>query len=279
MPRSEASYALTDAYRRQLLALRDAAVATATAAWAAINPSDLDGTYAAWAAAAAAVTAASGRMAVAATSSYLEEFLGRELDVAGVTVPAVDLERAEQGRDGRPLIETLQPPLYTIKSTLLQRRPLEQALASGLARAVRTVSVEVMADGRDTLDEISRQDTRIVGWRRATTGGPCGACLAAATGAIQHTDVVLRVHAHCRCVKEPVVAGVQERIRRPSGQELFDRLTPTEQDNLFAGRGGQAKADLVRDGDVPLEALLTAQPKARAVDDIVETPLSALTSS
>ncbi|HTE62876.1 MAG TPA: hypothetical protein VK631_21155, partial [Solirubrobacteraceae bacterium] len=111
---------------------------------------------------------------------------------------------------------------------------------------------------------------RVIGWRRVTRGG-CGACLAAADNIVQRGD--LKVHPHCECTAEPVLAGVSDSIVRPSGREVFASWPQEQQDALL----GPEKAALIRSGEVPFERLIAPQPMAIAPDGLTEAPLAALT--
>ena len=119
-------------------------------------------------------------------------------------------------------------------------------------------------------------EDRVKGWRRVIGGNPCGACLAEADGRTHDPTDPFRRHSHCRCVREPVVRGVPDRYRRPTGREHFDALTPEGQAALFHGRGGEEKAALIRSGAVPLEALVKREPQVVTPDQFTEAPLGDL---
>jgi hypothetical protein len=279
VPATREALRLTDAYRAQLLGVRQRTVGLARQQWAQVNREDLDGSFAAWLGATAAVVELAQATGAGAADAYLAAYLTAEL---GRRVPAQGLDLAAYaGRagDGRALPDALRPALLTVKVALVERRPPDVALRMGLNRAVRTIAREVLGAPRRALADAMGAHERVAGWRRATSGNPCGACMGAATGALHASDEALDVHDHCRCVTEPVVRGVRERHRRPTGRQLFDALTTAQQDELFAGRGGAEKAELIRSGAVPLEALITRCAMATTADQITETPLSQLTPS
>ena len=60
--------------------------------------------------------------------------------------------------------------------------------------------------------------------------------------------------------------------QRPTGQEMFDAMTPAEQDAQF----GPAKAKALREGRIKLEDLVDRSPMATGEDFITEKPLDAL---
>jgi hypothetical protein len=82
----------------------------------------------------------------------------------------------------------------------------------------------------------------------------------------------MKVHDHCKCTSEPIVRDIPDRYPRKDGQQIFDAMTPTEQDTLLGGE----KAQLIRSGQVPLAALIEVSPMRAIPDQITEAPLEAL---
>jgi hypothetical protein len=144
---------------------------------------------------------------------------------------------------------------------------------------MRGATGQVLAAGRTAMDDMTQADQQIIGWRRVAAANACGVCLGAATGAIQQDAEVLLCHDSCRCIKEPVVRGVRDTVQRPTGTEVFDGLSPADQDALFAGTGGAAKADLIRSGQIDLSDLARTVPQTSRPDQLVEAPLSALVNA
>lgn len=277
MPSTEQSLALTAAYRARLLTVRRQAVTTAAVAWSSLlDITDLDRSFARWLAGTVATTTRAQASAATLSDAYLSAFITAELatDVAplGIDVGAF----AGISSTGRSLAELLRPSLFTVKAAIGEDRPAAEALRLGQGRAARSVGVETDAAGRSALDEALQESPHVSGWRRVTSRRPCGACIAASTGAIQRTEKVLLVHPHCSCTKEPVVAGAPDGLQRATGSDLFHAMSKTEQDDLFAGRGGEAKAALVRNGDVALSELITHADQRSGQTVITETPLVAL---
>lgn len=272
MPASERSLAITDAYRRRLILLAERVVSRASADWQQLlELRDLDGSHARWIERASVLLAAAQRAGVILTTAYLTAFLSSELG-RPANAQAVDAEQfVAKSRDGSPITEALVPSLYTVKAAIKDGKNSTAALAEGLARARRVVEFDTLDAPRNALDSMIAGDGRIVGWRRVTSGG-CGACIAAATGAIQREATVLKVHDHCKCTKEPVISEVVELAHRPTGREMFDSMPPSAQDELL----GAEKASLIRSGSVPLERLIAISPMETTPDQITEAPLSAL---
>lgn len=284
MAASRESLRLTDNYRRRIVALRRTTIAALYASWE-LDEDNLDRSFARWLAGAEVALSAAQRTAAVLADVYVAGFVGSELGVPSAPLGLDPGAFAGRSGDGRPLREALTPPLYTVKRAIGAGRPIASALVSGRARAVRTASVELDAAADGALDSVLIARDEVVGWRRVSSSGSCGACLAAVTGAVQADARPLLRHPHCRCTKEPVVAGVPDKFTRPTGQDLFDAMTAAEQNRLFAGRGGEAKAELLRSGKVTLEDLSTetrfnnvGARGGRGTFDpmIVETPLEEL---
>lgn len=274
MPANSRSLELTDAYRRQLLSLRVRTNQVVVRSWQ-LDPAALEQSFAGWHDTATTLTTAAQAQGVLATQAYLASYLGSETGRAQTIDPVDPARYVGLSRDGRPLGELFTPPLYTVKLSLAQGLPFLRASQMGRARAMRSVNFEVLEAARSSLDDSMRTNRRVVGWRRVPAGSACGACLAAATGAIQDTDATLLVHRGCACTKEPVVRDVKERVHRPTGEQQFRSLTEPQQDALFAGRGGAEKAQLIRDG-LPFSALITHEHEHLGDDTFTETPLDAL---
>jgi hypothetical protein len=276
VPAQERSVELTNAYRGRLVAMRHTAARATRVSFARIDPDDLDGSYAAWQQTATALLGATKRQGAALSQRYLAAYISSE---TGRRATVADIDPDAYGavdRMNRPLERSLLPPLLTVKIRLGQGAAFPAALAAGAARMTRTVAGESMAAPRQALGDLMAAQDDVIGWHRVTTGNACGACLAAATGALRADDEVPEAHDACQCVAEAVIAGARNTIRRPTGREVFLAKSDAEQAALFHGRGGAEKAKLIRDGDVPFEALIAHDHRAEMPDGITEAPLSAL---
>lgn len=269
MPAESRSLIVTDAYRRQLAALRARADQAARRNWARITPDDLDRTFPGWATITAAAIAqlqvSAARLSAGYLAAFLTTELGRPTRPRGTTGEYVAVSR-----DGRPILEALTPPLFTIKQAIADGRDHPTALRLGLARATSIAGEDTLHAARATLDDLTVSEQRVVGWRRVTGGG-CLACLGAATGAIQADSELLETHPGCQCSKEPVVADVEERIPRPTGADIFAAMSDSEQDSRFG-----LKAALIRTGQATLADAVQRDAMAVLPDGITEAPLKAL---
>lgn len=274
MAASSASLALTDRYRDLLLQLRFRVTATTARTWGMLDPGNLDESYADWRTHALAVVQAAKVQGVAQADAYLAAYLASETG-REVLAQGIDPEPYMDTEDGRSLAWALTTPLLTVKMALA-RGDSGQALQLGLHRAARAISGEVMGAPRRALHDLMEESSQVKGKRRVTSANACGACLALADGQVMDLGEHLRVHGHCRCITEPVVKGVRERVWRPTGRQSFDAMTPEEQAALFHGRGGAEKAELLRSGAVPFAALVCNQDQAVGPPTFTEAPMSAL---
>lgn len=275
MAATEQAIALTNAYRQRQTQITQNILAIVASLWRAINPDQIAQTYPQFLLPAVRAVTVGQQVAGGLAAGYLPAFIAAET-AKPTTLDLNPAARAGLTVDGRPLEQALQRGLLQVKLALSTGRPVGQAMDTGLGFVVRTARTEVPQAGRDVLAQGMRQTHLVHGWVRVTSPRPCGACLARA-GEFEPDSHTITVHAACQCTAEPVVKDVPNRYPRPTGQQIFDRMTPAEQDTLFAGRGGADKAQLIRDG-LPLKDLVTVQDSHNSGRWITETPLSALTA-
>jgi hypothetical protein len=213
-------------------------------------------------------------LAAQLADSYTAAYASQEL---GQRVAPLGLRPGDYatGLDGREIPDVLAAAGIEVKTALKDAKAPEAALALGLGRAQRTAGFEIVQTGR-LAQRDAMQRPEVLGWRRALSAGACGACMGSATGAIHPVGDMPRVHRHDRCVAEPVIRGVRDRVERPTGEQIWHRMTPAAQDTIFSNRGGAQKADLIRSGAVSLPDLVAPSPMASIADEITETPLAAL---
>lgn len=275
MPGNPASLRLTDGYRTAQLGLRRTAAIRVAAMWN-LNFDDLDRSFSLWLGPAAALLGAAKAGTVHLSDAYVAAFVTSE--TGQLTAPAgIDpAPYATLARTGRPLAAALAPALYTVKARLADGADPAVASFGGQARAVRATVEETQAAADDSLADAFDAQPAVRGWRRVTSGRACGACLAMAGGEIEEPGTPMDRHVNCGCTKEPVIEGVPDRVTRPTGSQIFDRMSAVEQDDLFAGRGGEQKAELVRSGAVDLADLVRPVDQRFGQSLITETPLEAL---
>lgn len=269
MPAKQGSVRITDAWRSRQYALVDVAVRAVRASWHNLDWEDLDGSFGRWLTASTTTVTFAQRESVRLADAYLAAYVSSELDTT-VTPRGVDVdEYAGRTRTGDELRRGFAPALIAVRYAIVQRRSREEALFSGLARAVKATRSAVMDASRRALADMMRDESRVVGARRVTRG-TCGACMALAGERVDEGRP-LESHPNCTCVPEPIVRGVRETVQRPTGEQMWEAMSRSEQDRFFIGRGGADKAELIRTGAVALAALV-----ARSRDgQITERPVVA----
>jgi hypothetical protein len=267
MPAAESSLRITEAYRARLFGLRSQLERRAELLWPTIEGLD-DFT---WTNKAAAATQNAQREAVALTGAYLSAFLSSEVGTR-TRGPILDTRRySGLSRDGRPLRDALRSPMIGVRFKLKEGATPEEALAYGLNRAKRMVSVDYDHAHRTALLDGLAADERFQGWQRAVTG-TCGACAGdiAVEVSTNLPSIPLQVHPNCQCVTQPVVTGVPQTITLPTGTEIFNAKSTREQDEMV----GPKAAAAVRAGSVGLEELVERSPLDSDQDDfITQKPL------
>lgn len=275
MAATEQALRHAEAYRAQLLQYRQTALSLLADSWPPASASQLGQ----WVQYSARVLEHYQGLGARLASNYIAAVESAELRQAIAAAPVNLADYAGTTRGGIPLQAAIATTVdRTTRAAQAAGYEQRDVTRMALQAAQRNVAYELLATPDEALTDLMGADGRIRGWRRIARPGACGACLAAANGQIRPAGEEIERHPHCQCIQELIVAGVQDRFRPPTGQELFDGLTPAAQDALFYGRGGAAKADLIRSGDVPLSALITRAPRGPDRPDVItETPLAALT--
>lgn len=274
---NESSLLITDSYRDQAAAAaEEGGLEIERGFEELVSWTDIDGGFDRFAIfAAASVAGYQAREAILAdsyVSSYLTNELGERIAPQGISTAKYALT----DQFGRSIRRALEPPIYTFKLAILKNVAVPIAQKLGSARARRIATTMIAHAGREAMTDLMTASPYIDGWIRVARGTACGACLALADGRVHDPDQPFRGHPHCRCVQEPVLTGDRGRVSRPTGQQIFNSKSKAEQDALFEGRGGAAKADLIR-GGMPLTDLVEDLPmKLGGVPMVSEKPLSAL---
>lgn len=273
MPAGPDSLAVTDAYRRRLLVRAERAAGDVARRWDEITAEgDLDQAVLRWLEESTVALVAAERTATADTNAYLGDYVTAESGERSSDAPTDTRDSIDPQATRLALVTGV-----AAAALLLARlRGRQDAITAGRLRAARAARSHITDTVRATLARAMTAHERVVGWRRVTSSRPCGACLAAATGAVRATSDVPARHPSCSCTAEPVVAGVPERVHRPTGQERFDALSSRAQDRLFDGRGGAAKAGLLRTRAAALDDLSSTSTDRAGRISITEAPLAKL---
>lgn len=271
MPRNQRSLQLTDLYARRLKAVVGRVEALADSRWN-LDPDDFDGSYGSWRDVAVQAVSQAQRQNLRLTNGYLAAFLTSESG-RRISPPSVDPEKyVGKSRDGRDLADAWDSPLIKAKVAVKDGHTPEEASDIAKAGALALVGLDAYYGARGPMAEQMRLTAEVIGFRRVTVGATCGACLGAATGTVLPVDTDFHIHPSCDCVSEPVVKNVPDTAKRKTGDQIFNELTPAEQN----ARLGDEAAEAVRNGDVNLTDLVGQSPMATEPDFITQKPLSEL---
>lgn len=185
------AYRLAQGYRVLGVQLADATAAAALAAHDRLGSR-------AFAAAGAALIARAQVRAVDLSAAFLADLLTLELR-RPTAAPALD------------------PGAYADPDHL--GRALRTA-AGDPASVARVARSEPLWAARTSLRDGMTASGQIDGWRRLTGARVCPFCAALADGSVLPPWVDVRTHPHCSCVALPVVRGVPDRHRPPTGDAL-----------------------------------------------------------
>jgi hypothetical protein len=255
MPATERSLLLTNTYRDRVAQLSDRVGQLAAHRWQTVTLDDLDRTHAAWLAYTVAAILQAQRTGTRLAAAYLAAFIASETDTPIQPLPVTDTG-VGLAEDGQPAQVPLGKTLIGVLAALKDGKPPEVALAEQSHRATRLAAGATIAAPRAALAEHIATHDEIVGWRRVTHGG-CGACLASAARPYEKGEP-LHVHPHCHCTQEPVIRGVEERVKRPTGPEVFAAMSREQQDQSLGPDAAQA----VREGRVAWPDLIAVQEMA-----------------
>lgn len=186
--------------------------------------------------------------------------------------------------------EVIDPSGQTVARSLrkITAREWERAARSAVddvavrtAAMARTIDARLSEQWRAGMGDQMNDQPEVIGWRRRANPGACGACLALADGTIHETSEAMATHPRCRCSPEMVIRGVNDDDwGRPTGEEMFQRMSTAEQDRMFYGHGGAEKARLLRSGEIKLKDLVKEERTSLGGRRIItETPLKDLTAA
>jgi hypothetical protein len=225
--------------RRRLV---QAAANLARAAWARVDPANLD---LSWLRALPLlqVGLAGAQLAAAqAADNYADNALaeqGVDPRAAGRVNPSM---LAGIASDGRPLASLLLNPITVVKAGIAEQATLERAMAAGYANLDMLVRTQVADAGRAADQAAIASRRTATGYVRMLVGKSCSRCVVLA-GRRYQWNAGFRRHPRCDCVHVPAAEDRADDIRtNPRG--YFDDLTKTEQDKAF----GKAGAEAIRAG-------------------------------
>lgn len=252
MPASAQSLRLEQEYGRQVGELWRQIVALVRQQFLAIDPDALEASFRSFIATAAGTIELGQRDAQQLAAGFVSQYVEAEADRAFRPVPtSASISGATP--DGASLRSGLSGAVGIVWLRLSQGAAITAALAMGELFVAR-LAAKAVADAADL--EIEHQAERaprqlVRGWTWQTVGDTCVACLARLDGSVRPWSAVAGRHPHCDCLRVPIITGAPDTVPRPTGAELFARMTPAAQAAVFKA-DGDAKAAAVRAGRATL---------------------------
>lgn len=190
---------LTQAHRRQQLALRKVTLTEMQKLWPALSWSDLDGTYPALAASTAEMVAKYRRNSAGLAAGYLRAYRvasGLDGNVKIVIPPTLDLEQFKA---------TLHPlAVAAVKTSAAKQVAEAVAMQNALTRSSGAMARLVLDAGRQTITQTIATDSEARGWRRVLGTGGCDFCRQLAGRVYSRDNADFEAHGRCACTSEPV---------------------------------------------------------------------------
>lgn len=219
---SSSSEQLVAAYIAAQAALRQRAGVSMAAAWAKLPNYDST-SVPSFLASAVPIAAATKIASVQITSAFLARRVG--LSSLGVNPADVVI------RNGVPPQEVYRRPFVNVWTDLKNGKPFEDAVASGLHRAVSAVQTDAQLAMRGTLTVAATKTERILGYRRVPDPGACDFCVLI-SGQRYKTDQLMPVHNHCGCGVDVITAENRDQFTGKRENDL--NLTRITRDGVTA---------------------------------------------
>lgn len=192
---------LTEAHTTAQTILQRRIQADLLTIWALLDPTDIDGSFPRFLAAAKAVLAARRRESAGTAAAYYRAFRAAE----GVDGPLQVALMADLAAEQAETVLRVVAPV-TFKVARRNGFPEESALRKALVATLGAGSRLVAQGGRDTILETVRQDPNAYGVSRVTRGGSCSFCAMLASRGPVYKDETskFRAHDNCHCGTEIV---------------------------------------------------------------------------
>lgn len=230
---------LTEAHRLAQARLSAQAVARSLAAWAVLDPDDMDGTTGRWLSVMLPLLAGQRRASATLAANYLSRFRAMELGAGAAAFAPLLADELDRAATTTGLVVT--GPV-TVRRALARKVDISKALDLGKAMSARAGARHVLNGGRETILDTVKADPKALGWARVASGRACAFCaMLASRGAVYKADDTADFEAHdgCSCSSEAVY---RDDAALPAGSDRYADLYQ------------QAKADTA-DGDDVLNTL------------------------
>lgn len=166
------------------------------AIWPLLDPTDLDGTFPGWLAAAQPIVTAQHNQSARLAAGYLQAFR------AGVIGGLSPIEPEPLNPDALATSLMVTGPV-SVKSAIHRGDPLEQAMDVADVASAAAGARHAANGGRGLLRRSLHSDSDAIGYHRVASGSSCAYCRGQ-TDAVFDTDVVFQAHDGCGCTAEPV---------------------------------------------------------------------------
>lgn len=193
---------LTEAHRRAQLGLGAAVVRLMLAAWAALRPEDLEGSFEDWLRVVRPIVERQRDASSTLAASYLTAYRSLEVGLDPKFVPTL----ADELEFRRLTTSMLVTGPASVRAALGRGIRIEDAMHTAQTRSARAGMRLALDGGRQTISNTVAADPRAHGWARATSGKACAFCaMLASRGPVYGADTA-HFHAHdgCSCSAEPV---------------------------------------------------------------------------
>lgn len=184
-----------------------------------------------------------GQLSVAAGAQrYIEECVaaGSQVARAGL-VAAAALVRpqgfAGSASDGRPLASLLYIPAITVASRRAAGASDEEAMLAGLFQMTRITATQLADTDRGATQVAMVANPNVTMYVRVVHLPACARCIVL-SGRTYRTDFRFERHPACDCGMRSVTEEEWRNI--PTPQQMFDAMTPEQQNKIFTIDGAEA---------------------------------------
>jgi hypothetical protein len=275
VPATVQSLQIEQGFRDRLLLRALQAAQAINARFALIDPEDLTTSFHNMVGELAALIALGQRDAQVLAQVFLNMHFEVEQGRAAPLRPASQ-DIAGTTFDGRSINGLVSGFIPVVFIALNRGTSLDTALNLGRHAVWRAAITEITDAASRELTYQSERLPQMTGWTWVTGGSkPCGACLAMQNGEVWPWSVPMSRHAGCSCVQSPAYANDPGTVQRPTGQDIFDGMTPEQQASTFKS-GGEAKAEAINNGEISLSDLVKVETHETWRDSITEASLEDL---
>lgn len=234
--------ALTEAHRRQQLAVAARSARVSRSLWSRLRVSNLNASQGAWVAAQVAALEVGFAESQALAAEYVAQYRVAEGVVAAGAFVAPKFPKAEMSQ------AMLVAGPIRVKNLIGKGASADGAHTQAFNKFSGIVRRQVLSGGRMAIDATTDADQRAIGWRRVTDGNPCTFCaMLASRGPVYQSKTAqgdtlrpargggekLLYHGHCGCTAEIV----------------YGEWIPNERERLYIDEYEKAAKQAEADGE------------------------------